>query len=503
MKMAMFSKIDEKRKLGLNKSQVARRLGINIKTVIKYWEMGVDEFQEYQGNPRRHSRLDPYREAILSWLKEYPDLHGSQVFDWIKERYNDYSQSERNVRRYVADLRREHGIEKKAPSRDYQAVPELPAGHQAQVDFGEYRAKKSSGGTVKLYVMAMVFSHSRFKCGIWSDKPLTTAMFVEMLRICLMKTGVPKELVFDQDRLLAVDENFGDIVYTAEFERFRRSLGFSVRLCRGNDPESKGKVESAVKYVKGNFARHRVYSNLEVWNEEFEAWLARTANGKEHGTTKKVPAECFLAEKPSLKPVPHTNICNESLARSVRKDNTVIYKSNRYSLPLGTYRPGREVEVEERDGTLTLSLGGQVIATHKVSSGKGQLIQNNNHMRDHSASIDALLSRVVELMDNSPEVLSFLTAVRQDKPRYIRDQLALLERVIRDHSKDIVRKAITYCAERKLYSTTDCRDAAEYLSMKESPPTEETAKLPEQYRIPSEVRSITVYANLLGGVAGE
>lgn len=503
MRMAMFSKIDAEKRLGLNKSQTARRLGINVKTVTRYWEMGVDEFEEYRENSGRSSKLDPYREVILSWIKEYPDLHGSQVFDWIKERYNDDSHSERNVRRFVADLRKKHGIDKNPLPRGYQAVQELPAGLQAQVDFGVCKARKTSGGFVKLYVMVLVFSHSRFKCGVWSDKPLTTAMFVEMLRACLSRTGMPKELVFDQDRLLAVDENFGDIVYTAEFERFRRSLGLTVHLCRKGDPESKGKVEAAVKFVKGNFAKHRVYANLEVWTQEFEAWLTRTGNSKIHGTTKKVPAESFLAEKQSLTPVPHTNTCTESLTRNVRKDNTVIYKSNRYSVPLGTYRPGREVEVEERDGMLFLSLGGQELATHKVSSGKGQLIQNNNHVRDHSASIDALLKRVVELMDNSPQVAEFLTAVKRDKPRYIRDQLVLLERVIKDHSKDIVRKAIAYCAERELFSTTDCRDVAEYLSTKEASPAEQTASLPEQYRIASEVRSITVYASLLGGVAGE
>jgi transposase len=503
MRMAMLSKIDAEKKLGLNKSQVARRLGINVKTVTKYWEMGVDEFQKYRENPSRCSKLEPYREVILSWLKEYPDLHGSQVFDWVKERYDDDSHSERNVRRLVADLRKKHGIDKKPLSRDYQAVQELPAGLQAQVDFGVYKAKKASGGSVKLYVMVVIFSHARFKCGVWSDKPLTSAMFVEMLRACLSRTGMPKELVFDQDRLLAVDENFGDIVYTAEFERFRRSLGLSVRLCRKGDPETKGKVEAAVKFVKGNFARHRVYANLEVWTQEFEAWLTRTGNSKIHGTTKKVPAESFLAEKQFLTPVPHTNTSTESLTRNVRKDNTVIYKSNRYSVPLGTYRPGREVEVEENDGMLSLSLGEQVIATHKVSSSKGQLIQSNNHIRDHSASIDVLLKRVVELLDNSPEVAAFLTEVRKAKPRYIRDQLTLLERVIRDHSKDTVMKAIAYCAEKELFSTTHCRDAAETIFMEEAPPVAETAKLPEKYRIASVIRNIAVYASLLGGVAGE
>ena len=37
----MYRKIDEHKKQGLNKSQVARRLGVNVKTVNKYWDMDM------------------------------------------------------------------------------------------------------------------------------------------------------------------------------------------------------------------------------------------------------------------------------------------------------------------------------------------------------------------------------------------------------------------------------------------------------------------------------
>lgn len=65
MKMAMFRKIDENKRLGLNKSQVARKLGINPKTVAKYWCMEVDEFNEHLENAQRNSKLDPYKAVIL------------------------------------------------------------------------------------------------------------------------------------------------------------------------------------------------------------------------------------------------------------------------------------------------------------------------------------------------------------------------------------------------------------------------------------------------------
>lgn len=68
----------------------------------------------------------PTRQLSSCWIKEHPDLHASQVLDWLKERYNDYAHSERNVRRYVADLREEHKIEKRPPhetTRQFRNCP--------------------------------------------------------------------------------------------------------------------------------------------------------------------------------------------------------------------------------------------------------------------------------------------------------------------------------------------------------------------------------------------
>ena len=81
-------------------------------------------------------------------------------------------------------------------------------------------------------------------------------------------------------------------------------MKFSVYLCRGADPESKGKVENTVKYFKYGFARHRIFDDIETFNLDFKDWLSRTANRKEHGTTKKVPDEVFLLEKEYLMPIP-------------------------------------------------------------------------------------------------------------------------------------------------------------------------------------------------------
>ena len=159
-------------------------------------------------------------------------------------------------------------------------------------------------------------------------------------------------------------------------------IKFEVKLCRKADPESKGKVENVVGFVKKNFIRHRVFQNIDSWNEQCQKWLTRTGNGKIHNGTKRRPVDVFLVEKQHMRQVNLINKNNNSsITRSVRKDNTVLYLSNRYSVPLGTFQKHPEVhiyETEENNLVIYLQDSGEILATHPISSDKGKLIQNRS-----------------------------------------------------------------------------------------------------------------------------
>lgn len=504
----MYSEIHQLKKTGLNKSQTARHLGINVKTVNKYWDVDAEGFAEVrQKSATRKKKLIGYEETILGWLQQFPEISAAQVTDWLKEHYHDKVFQERTVRRMVARLRREHHIEKTPATRQYQAVADPPMGKQMQVDFGEAMVRRGTGGFCKVYAMGTVLSNSRYKYGNWSDKPLTTTAFVKMLSQCFNYLGgVPEELVFDQDKLLAVSENYGDIIYTYEFEKFKQAMGFEVRLCRKSDPESKGRIEAVVKYMKKNFAANRFFTDIKTWNMCFEDWLARTANRKVHGTTKRVPAEVFLVEKQYLRPVPFTKITPEDIVtRGVRKDNTVLYRSNRYTVPVGTYKPGLRLELRDDDGFLTLfnMATGAIVASHRISPERGTLVRNNNHLRDNSQSIDKLYEKVLNLLGSSEKAAVFLTGLRHEKPRYVRDQFRLMADVVGKYSAMIVEQAIDYCLELKLYSAVQFRDAAGYFFIQTEEAHENTAlenrnAWPAHLKVKAEHRSVTAYVELLG-----
>jgi transposase len=222
-------------------------------------------------------------------------MSSAQVLDWLLEKYReDLKVAESTVRRYVRGLREDYDIPKVTFSRSYEAVPEVPMGAQAQVDFGQTNQYTPDGKFVKLRFISFVLSHSRFKYKEWLDRPFTTRDVIRAHENAFQYFGgIPDELVYDQDALIVVSENAGDLILTREFQAYREERQLSLRVCRPFDPESKGKIENVVGYIKHNFAKHRLYHGLDSWNESGCDWLGRTGNYKIHNTTKKRPVKVF------------------------------------------------------------------------------------------------------------------------------------------------------------------------------------------------------------------
>lgn len=281
-----------------------------------------------------------------------------------------------------------------------------------------------------------VLSHSRYKWGYFLDRPFCSADLVRCLDMCFEHFGgVPHELVFDQDSIVTVSENYGDIIYTYEFDKYRKLHSLNIRLCRKADPESKGMVESVVKYVKGNFLPHRFFMNIDILNQGFIEWLERTGNAKVHGTTKKIPAKVFELERAHLRPIltMMDYSSTDSISRKVRKDNTILYESNRYTLPLGTYNREKEVEIKVKNGQLIVSqiFGDYVIAEHPLAAGKGKLVKNTNHSRNRTEGIDELLRALSQRLGEVCD--PFLQEIRCRKSRYVRDQYGLIDKLVNEY----------------------------------------------------------------------
>ncbi|MEK4284607.1 DDE-type integrase/transposase/recombinase [Ureibacillus sp. FSL K6-0165] len=253
----LYIEIHRLYKEGFSKSAIARKLNISRNRVIDYLNMSTDEFEEFLSTLRtREKKLDPYHDQILGWLKEHPDLTAAQVYDWLEEKLGFREVAENTVRNYLNEMRDYYRIPKVKVQRTYSVVPKLPMGKQAQVDFGQTTVKNRQGENKKLYFIAFVLSHSRYKYVEWLDRPFRTSDMIRMHENAFEYFGgMPEEMVYDQDALLAVSENAGDLILTAEFTKYHHTRKFNVYLCRKSDPESKGKIEQVVKFVKNHYRR--------------------------------------------------------------------------------------------------------------------------------------------------------------------------------------------------------------------------------------------------------
>lgn len=507
----MYGEIQQKKKEGFRKTQAARKLGINFRTVKKYWDMPPDEYAlTLEDTRKRFKKGDIYEEELVSWLKDNPDMSSAQLYDWLKERHGDAKLSDRTLRLYVAHLRLEYNIPKRENFRQYEALEDPPMGYQAQVDMGQIWLKKADGKRTQVYCFAMVLSHSRYKFVYWTDRPFTTQMFMDAHNKAFAYfEGKPKEIVYDQDKVLAVSENSGDIIYTEGFQQYISIMKFKVYLCKGADPETKGRVEAVVKYAKYNFAKHRIFDNIDDFNQRCLAWLERTGNAKVHEITKKIPAEVFALEKQHLMPVPaYENISSSKiLPYIVRKDNTVLYKSNRYRVPKGTYKPGLKVNLLIDNGSMVITdiETGEIYARHKISVEKGKLISLNHQERDLNNKQELLHQKAFKSLLYLDEARVLLDAIKKDKPRYFKDQLGVILRICEEIPDPyVIRQALHYCVEKKLWSAGDFRSSMEYFKELQQEPHKASplviSKIPPKYKGKKpKVRDINEYKKAMKG----
>lgn len=309
---------------------------------------------------------------------------------------------------------------------------------------------------------------------------------------------------------MSVSENAGDLILTEAFATYRRYAGFTLRLCRAHDPESKGKIESVVKYVKGNFLPCRVYHGISALNSAGLAWLDRTANAKVHETTKMVPDVAFAEESRHLKPVPSLRKQSTPSPKEaiIRKTNVVHYKQNRYQLPKGTYHPGRLARIEADESSQKVSFydtqTGALLAAHEIATGKGRLVTlPKNADRFQGSNYRPMKEKLLPLINGFAPCITYMDKLIEKYPRYARDQLRILHDCVTKYSTKELEEAIEYCLSKDLISANDLRDTLVYFRQEETKITPKPISLPPKYQVISpKVRSISAYTNTTKGGRG-
>ena len=432
-----YDKMQEYKAIGLSRLKATEKLGISYNTTYKWWDKSYDEFLAIQ---KQHEFvLDNYRQYIIEMLKTCPQINNTLVRRRLEERFSDFDVPATTFYRYMKRLREQTGLIK--PPRKGAIRDEVQPGYEGQADFGQYVMKSMYGNNIHVYFFCMVLSYSRMRYAYFSAEPFDAKKTIEAHRYAFRYLGGrPQMMVYDQDRIMVVSENMGDVIFVKEFEGYIKETGFSVYLCKGYDPQTKGRVEKVVDAVKHEFLDGRIYCGIDQLNNACLEWLDREGNGRINGYTKKTPREMFPTEFGKLIRV-YDKPNNEVLV--VTPYHSVIeYQGNHYKLPDEAVPDDERVRVERYDSTLLVyhALTNDLICRFDIPEGIGSVVS-----LPKPEKVLSIEQELREYYSDDEVATEFLVSIRKQKPRYVYAQCDRLRRMQKYYTAEEIRLGMQHC----------------------------------------------------------
>lgn len=381
-------KIMKKEETKINYAAVARRYGVDYRTVKRYVEMDEESLNSKYARP---SILDPFIQTIEDKFEK--GCQAKAIYYFIKKK--GFNGSYSLVKRACRNIKRDK--QSKATIR-FETNPGL----QAQVDWKEQLTLENRRGeTITINIFLMLLGYSRKKyIELTLDRNQDT-LFKAMVNGFKYFKGVPKEIIFDNMKTV-VDQSktmYQKAVINDKFYQYSKDMGFEVWACRPYRPQTKGKVEALARTVD----RLRVFEHEFDTIEDLEhivEMLRDDLNNEVSQATNLPPNTLWVKEKEYLLPLPRKEILNTYLStpleRKVSKESMIMYKNRKYSLPVKYI--GKRVEIKEVDGKLLIFDGNTLITSFEISKKK------LNYKIEHMYEI--LGSDVMKLKDKS-EIESF------------------------------------------------------------------------------------------------
>jgi transposase len=393
------NEIQQLRRQGLSISQISALAGCNRRTVRKY--LNHPNTPTYGPRQVRPSLLDPFvpymkdRMAAGVW-------NATVLLRELKER--GYEGSYTILTDYLRPLRKEaHTV----AVRRF----ETPPGHQAQVDWGDLGDITNTDGSrhkLNAFVMTLGYSRAMF-CDIACDQKLPAFLRMHEAAFDYLG-GVPHEILYDNTKTVVLKtltqgvDGRGEVKLNPAFADFARYWGFTPRLCRPYRPQTKGKVENGIGYLRKNFLCGRDATDLADLRQQMRLWNAQVANARVHGTTHRVVAEAWEEEKSALQPATNRRAYPlvVECVRRVTRDALVCWKSNRYSVPW--QQAGKEVLVREVGAVVEIVREEVQLAVHSLCSGHHQTLVIAAHHKDIPTTTPQGGKARLSLMVSAPQV---------------------------------------------------------------------------------------------------
>lgn len=381
-------------KMKPNYSELEKKYGISRQTIAKY-----DKGFEKKKTRNKASILDKYQEEITEKI----NLNGATITGVYKYFYNKDNKigSRSNFDYYV----RKHKLITKSKVQVHPRF-ETPFGKQLQFDFKEKIKMISKYGEIfEFNIFTTTLGASRAHKFTYSK----TKTKEDVMR-CLIESfkyygGVTEELLTDNMSSII---NTTTKKFNTEFLQFAKDFGFKAKKCKVRMPETKGKVESANRFI----SRLVPYNNEFENEEELIAIINKVnedVNNEVNQTTKVRPIMLLKKEKEYLSPLPCKEVIESYLnymsPAKVHKDCMIYYKGKRYSVPNKFIN--KTLKIRAHDNKLYIYDNINIIRIHEINQkiinynpdDYKQIMTEKMPYKD-SDEIEAIIIKNLENLDN-------------------------------------------------------------------------------------------------------
>jgi transposase len=359
--------IRELKQSGLTISEISKRIGADRKTIRS--ALLKNACPKYQ-RIKSHALLDDFKTYIETRLEKY-NLTSQKIFEEITTQgyLGKYGMVNKCVQKYKYEYK------SKATLR-FETIP----GEQSQVDwayFGDfYDQDKRKIIRLCCFIMVLGYSRTRFIYFFDSDN---TSNFLKGHNLAFTYFGgYSREILYDNLKSVVIKRAFKQIDsdFNKEFLEFSGFYGFKAVLAQPYRPQTKGKVEKTVRFVRDNFFNGSEFKSLAEVNAEACIWINKV-NNQIHHTTHEKPSERLLKE--NLIPIIGTLYdLSKIYYRKVQMDCHFSFRANFYSC-----KPefaGKEVVIKEIDNHIYIYYRNERIGIHKlVENCKGSYLTCPSH----------------------------------------------------------------------------------------------------------------------------
>lgn len=273
----------------------------------------------------------------------------------------EFNLTDRSIRRFFLRNYRDL-IHVPAPA--YQTFHCEP-GQQLQIDFTQarFRFAKDTEAT-KLYLFEAVYPWSH-KAFVMVCPDMTQSSWLMGISSCLVRFGIPQEILCDNDKSLVIDHGFNKApTFHPDFEWLCKPLGIQPRACRPSRPQTKGVVERFGRYLKQNGlaylqAKNHLIPDIATLQHCLNDWLERFADKRIFGG--KTVLELYEKERQFL------NFCPD-VSQYLDIDCYQTVSSSRAGIHAYGYRIALAPEQTRRAVTVVIRHNGE----YRVSTPEGK-----------------------------------------------------------------------------------------------------------------------------------